>query len=119
MEGSLVGLVWFLLVTFGATHVVTRGLLFEPLRHKARRWPLPFNWNLMLECSTCVGFWVGILTAAAFRFTTIYTPRPAGLADYIVCGIAGSAVCALLQTPLDLLWTRRFADDEAEGPPDT
>ena len=119
MEGSLVGLLWFLLVAFGITHVVTRGLLFEPLRQRFRRWPLPFNWNLMIECPTCVGFWVGMLVGGAFRYTTIYTPRPVTLADYIVCGIASSAVCALVQAPLDLLLARSIVYEEPEDSPDS
>ena len=56
-------LIYFVLVAFGLTSILTQSKLFEKIRPK----------HYFFHCPQCVGFWVGAFLCSINQFTTLFS----------------------------------------------
>ncbi len=83
--GQMSSLVAFLLVSAGATNILTLGRIFKPLRPK----------HHVFHCPMCIGFWVGLLFWWLSQYTGLFT-FDAQIATGIFLGFASSIASWIL-----------------------
>ena len=56
-------LIYFILISFGLTQILTYGKVFNSIRPK----------NYFFHCPMCIGFWVGAFLFGINHFTELFT----------------------------------------------
>jgi len=59
----MLGLVYFVLCSFGLTSILVYGKIFNRIRPK----------NCFFHCPACMGFWVGVLLFCINGYTELFT----------------------------------------------
>jgi hypothetical protein len=110
VEGRDPPVIW-LLSCFGLTWIVTRSVLFAPLR---ARLPKPVGttpfWGTLVRCPQCFGFWVGVLHA-------LVGVAPVGVGSgwqSVLCaGFVSSGACYLGKLLCDALGQGPLEEEDA------
>lgn len=59
-------LIIFIIASIGLTNIIVREYVFEWLRKLINKWFPHSILNKLINCETCMGFWVGLVLALLF-----------------------------------------------------
>jgi hypothetical protein len=62
-----VGLIYFILISYGMTYILLYGSIFNPVRPKKGKL------GELFKCPLCMGFWVGVFLWSINPFTELFT----------------------------------------------
>ena len=68
-------LLWFILVCYGLTQILTYGSIFNKIRPK----------HHFFHCSMCMGFWAGVLVFLISPWTELFTFET-NIINLLLCG---------------------------------
>ena len=81
----MLGLLYFVLCSFGLTSILVYGKIFDRVRPK----------NCFFHCPACMGFWVGVFLFCVNGYTELFTFEYT-LANALILGSLSSGTCYLL-----------------------
>ena len=61
------GLIYFILISYGMTYILLYGSIFNPVRPKKGKL------GELFKCPLCMGFWVGVFLWSINPFTELFT----------------------------------------------
>ena len=64
------GMIWFILASYGLTQVLVNSKIFEKVRPARDQWGLI---GYMANCTMCMGFWVGMFLFFINGWTELFT----------------------------------------------
>ena len=83
-------LIYFVLVAFGLTSILTQSKLFEKIRPK----------HYFFQCPQCVGFWVGCFLFCINKWTELFT-FDYTIANFFICGWISAGTSYLISMLVD------------------
>jgi len=89
-----VGLIYFILCSYGLTYIILYGSIFDPVR------PATGKLGELFHCSLCTGFWVGVFLWSINCFTELFT-YDYNLVNSLLLGWLSAGTSYFLSTMLD------------------
>ena len=90
IESSMLGLLYFILCSFGLTSILVYGKVFDHVRPK----------HCFFHCPACMGFWVGVFLFCVNGYTELFT-FDYNLINALLLGWLSSGTSYVLSTMFD------------------
>ena len=88
------GLIYFILISYGMTYILLYGSIFNPVRPKKGKL------GELFKCPLCMGFWVGVFLWSINPFTELFT-YDYNLINALLLGSLSAGSSYFLSTILD------------------